>query len=184
MLPAGLSQKTICSNRRRYMKKHHYCFMIRVALIGLISICGTFAVDIRAQGNVNGCYTSFDSTTMSCSCDGSSSGSVDTLFLPGYGLNNGYHTAVPVGATCYQLDGTNCSGSVWGDTTDAVYCPVPTPTPEGGGGGGYWYGHDGPYCEGGFVITDWYISYDGGLSWNYWYSDWEFYDEDCSLIIY
>jgi hypothetical protein len=108
--------------------------------------------------------------------------------------------AVPAN-NCPPLTAENCYDTVDNDYDDAIdcadndccevrsdcpaafpeVCPTPEPTPTPGGGDPT-YSSGQTYCQSYYALTDWYISYDGGNTWSYYYTQWDYIGESCYLI--
>ncbi len=67
------------------------------------------------------------------------------------------------------------------DCAEDESCPgeiPPPPTPVGGGGPTY---YSNPYCYSEYAVYEWYISYDGGETWSYFYTEYEYVGSYCYM---
>lgn len=78
--------------------------------------------------------------------------------------------------------GTDCADPKCSETYPSQ-CATPTPTPSPTPEDDPQIYSDPPYCYSFYAVTNWYISYDGGNTWSYYTSTYQYLGSSCELII-
>lgn len=106
-------------------------------------------------------------------------GSVALYIHPGVDVDGDPMTETSGGPCTDQVDWDcdglhNCADP---DCSQDEACIVPTPTPPGGGGPVIGQ----QFCYDFYMVYEWYLSYDGGITWEYWYTEYEYVGSGCYI---